>query len=435
MSWAGPEEIYLSTSLASYLDKKLLVLLRDGRKLMGLLRSFDQFANAVLEGACERVIVGDLYCDIHLGLYVIRGENVVLIGELDLEREELPPLMARVSEAEIRRNEWCKTKSQPYTSSQQSTWKAIWKNPSGFYGFMSLAFAILGLFWFFQYARFWREIFPLQNCITLVITLGMFEMAFWYFDYAEFIETGIRPTGITKWAVTFGTIKHTVARLVILMVSMGYGVVRPTLGGLTSKVILVGVTFFVASEVLEMVENVGTVSDLSGRARLFSVLAVSMLDAFIIIWMFKSLSATLNKLQAKRMMVKPDIYRKFTNALAVVVIVSVGWICYELYFKANDVYNECWQNAWIIPAFWRVLSFSLLCVICALWAPSLNSMRYTYSDDASDEFDRDDGALTLIKPSTIPSKDVQSSLEPRPVQANNGASNGDSVMQNSVMML
>lgn len=85
------------------------MLLRDGRKLLGTLRSFDQFgnvsfsfihfeydrkcspineitpvflANAVLEGACERVIVGDLYCDIPLGLYIIRGENVVLIGEL-----------------------------------------------------------------------------------------------------------------------------------------------------------------------------------------------------------------------------------------------------------------------------------------------------------------------------------------------------------------
>ncbi|XP_076934888.1 sm-like protein LSM1B [Bidens hawaiensis] len=103
MSWAGPEDIYLSTSLASYLDKKLLVLLRDGRKLLGILRSFDQFANAVLEGACERVIVGDLYCDIPLGLYVIRGENVVLIGELELEKEELPPHMTRVSEAEIKR--------------------------------------------------------------------------------------------------------------------------------------------------------------------------------------------------------------------------------------------------------------------------------------------------------------------------------------------
>ncbi|KAG6425803.1 hypothetical protein SASPL_110007 [Salvia splendens] len=103
MSWAGPEDVFLSTSLASYLDKKLLVLLRDGRKLLGILRSFDQFANAVLEGAWERVIVGGLYCDIPLGLYIIRGENVVLIGELDLDKEELPSHMTRVSSEEIKR--------------------------------------------------------------------------------------------------------------------------------------------------------------------------------------------------------------------------------------------------------------------------------------------------------------------------------------------
>ncbi|OAY81170.1 sm-like protein LSM1B [Ananas comosus] len=105
MSWAGPDDSFLSTSLASFLDKKLIVLLRDGRKLLGTLCSFDQFANAVLLGACERVIVGDLYCDVPLGLYVIRGENVVLIGELDHERDELPANMKKVSEAEIRKAE------------------------------------------------------------------------------------------------------------------------------------------------------------------------------------------------------------------------------------------------------------------------------------------------------------------------------------------
>ncbi|KAG8380153.1 hypothetical protein BUALT_Bualt07G0163900 [Buddleja alternifolia] len=285
--------------------------------------------------------------------------------------------------------------------------KTVWKNPTGylpgrmaplmnFYGVMSLAFVVLGIFWFSQYARFWREVLPLQNCITLVITLGMLEMALWYYDYAEFNETGVRPTGITVWAVTSGTVKRTVSRLTILIVSMGYGVVRPTLGGLTSKVLLLGGTFFVATELLELIENVGAVSDLSGKARLFFVLPVAVLDAFIILWIFTSLSSTLNKLQARRMTAKLDIYRKFTNALAVAVIVSVGWTCYELYFKSNDVYNEQWRNAWIIPAFWQVLSFSVLCVICALWAPSQNSMRYAYSsEDAFGEFDKDD-TLTLI---------------------------------------
>ena len=103
MSWASLEDIYLPTSLASYLDKKVVLQLRDDRKLIGVLRSFDQFANVVMEGAYERIIVGDLYCDMRLGLYVVRGENVVLTGELDLEREELPQHMTRVSEAEITR--------------------------------------------------------------------------------------------------------------------------------------------------------------------------------------------------------------------------------------------------------------------------------------------------------------------------------------------
>ncbi|CAN1827969.1 Transmembrane protein 87A [Linum perenne] len=243
--------------------------------------------------------------------------------------------------------------------------KTIWKNPGGylpgrmaplmnFYAFMSIAYVILGIFWFSQYARFWKEVFPLQNCITVVITLGMFEMAFWYFDYAEFNETGIRPTGTTVWAVTFGTVKRTVARLIILIVSMGYGVVRPTLGGLTSKVLMLGGTFFLTSEVLELVENVGAVSDFSGKAILFLVLPVALVDAFFILWVFKSLSATLNKLQ---------------------VPLPSMLIGLQLYFKSHDVYNEHWQNAWVIPAFWQFLSFSLLCVICVLWAPSQNSMR------------------------------------------------------------
>jgi len=287
------------------------------------------------------------------------------------------------------------------------TGKTIWKNPTGylpgrmaplmtFYGLMSLAYLLLGLVWFSQYARFWREILQLQNCITLVISLGMFEMTLLYFEYANFNATGIRSAGITIWAVTFGAVKRTISRLIILVVSMGYGVVRPTLGGLTSKVLLLGATFFLASELLDLVENVGSINDLSGKARLFLVLPVAILDAFIIIWIFTSLSKTLEKLQARRLLAKLDIYRKFTNALAVAVMVSVAWIGYELYFKATDPFSERWQSAWIISAFWHVLSFSLLCVICALWAPSQNSTRYAYSDDVGEDFGEEE-TMSLTK--------------------------------------
>lgn len=39
-------------------------------------------ANLVLQDAIERIFVGDIYGDIYAGIYVVRGENVVLLGEI-----------------------------------------------------------------------------------------------------------------------------------------------------------------------------------------------------------------------------------------------------------------------------------------------------------------------------------------------------------------
>lgn len=59
-----------------------MVLLRDGRTLIGYLRSVDQFANLVLHRTIERIHVGNEYGDIPRGIFIIRGENVVLLGEI-----------------------------------------------------------------------------------------------------------------------------------------------------------------------------------------------------------------------------------------------------------------------------------------------------------------------------------------------------------------
>lgn len=48
--------------------------------------------NLVLHQAFERIIVGQQYADIPRGLFVIRGENVLLIGELDFHRPLRVPL-------------------------------------------------------------------------------------------------------------------------------------------------------------------------------------------------------------------------------------------------------------------------------------------------------------------------------------------------------
>ncbi|KAM7491829.1 hypothetical protein LguiA_034750 [Lonicera macranthoides] len=283
--------------------------------------------------------------------------------------------------------------------------RTVWRNPEGylpgkmaplmtFYGLMSLAYLVLGLLWFLRFVQYWKDIIQLHYHITAVIGLGMCEMAFWYFEYANFNATGSRPMGITLWAVTFSAVKKTVSRLLLLVVSMGYGVVRPTLGGIISRVFLLGVVYFVASEALELVEHLGNINDFSGKARLFLVLPVALLDACFILWIFSSLSKTLEKLQIRRSMAKLELYRKFTNSLAVSVLLSVAWIGYELYFNSSDPLSELWRRAWIIPAFWTLLAYLLLVVICILWAPSHNPTRYSYTEETGDDLDEEGISLT-----------------------------------------
>lgn len=90
----------LKVLLIVFILGKLMILLRDGRTLIGYLRSVDQFANLVLHkaiGKCsqdvyrrwdwfdwilERIHVGDKYGDMERGIFIIRGENVVLLGEI-----------------------------------------------------------------------------------------------------------------------------------------------------------------------------------------------------------------------------------------------------------------------------------------------------------------------------------------------------------------
>ncbi|KAA0713735.1 hypothetical protein cypCar_00007605 [Cyprinus carpio] len=56
--------------------------------------------NLVLHQTVERIHVGKKFGDIPRGIFVVRGENVVLLGEVDLDKE-CDQILQRVSIEEI----------------------------------------------------------------------------------------------------------------------------------------------------------------------------------------------------------------------------------------------------------------------------------------------------------------------------------------------
>ncbi|KAK3686976.1 U4/U6-U5 snRNP complex subunit LSM8 [Vermiconidia calcicola] len=77
-------------SLNQYLNKKVLIITVDGRTLTGTLVSCDQVTNLVLKDTIERIIRPqddeEPSAEQPHGLYLVRGDNVVVCG---LVNEEL----------------------------------------------------------------------------------------------------------------------------------------------------------------------------------------------------------------------------------------------------------------------------------------------------------------------------------------------------------
>ena len=85
-----PGDLFFGTSsLIAQLDKKVMVVLQSDEHILGTLRSFDQFGNFVLEKAVRRFYEGKFFTDMPLGasFFIIRGENVEILGEVDEEKD------------------------------------------------------------------------------------------------------------------------------------------------------------------------------------------------------------------------------------------------------------------------------------------------------------------------------------------------------------
>ncbi|CAJ2512986.1 Uu.00g011050.m01.CDS01 [Anthostomella pinea] len=80
------------SNLYSYVNKKVLIMTADSRTLVGNLLSCDQQTNLVLGKATERVIRtpddDEPSTEVPLGLYLVRGDNVCVVGLVDESLDE-----------------------------------------------------------------------------------------------------------------------------------------------------------------------------------------------------------------------------------------------------------------------------------------------------------------------------------------------------------
>ncbi|XP_012598270.1 transmembrane protein 87B isoform X2 [Microcebus murinus] len=256
-----------------------------------------------------------------------------------------------------------------------------------FYMVMCIVYILYGILWLMWSACYWKDILRIQFWIAAVIFLGMLEKAVFYSEYQNINSTGLSTQSLLIFAELISASKRTLARLLVIIVSLGYGIVKPRLGTVMHRVIGLGLLYFIFAAIEGVMRVIGANdSDLV----LLASLPLSLLDSGLCWWIFISLAQTMKTLRLRKNTVKFSLYRHFTNTLIFAVLASVVFMVWTTKTFRIAKCQSDWMERWVEDAFWSFLFSLILIVIMFLWRPSANNQRYAFMpliDDSDDEIE------------------------------------------------
>ncbi|XP_054651675.1 transmembrane protein 87A-like [Dunckerocampus dactyliophorus] len=258
-----------------------------------------------------------------------------------------------------------------------------------FFMVMCIVYVLFGTLWLIWCACYWRDLLRIQFWISGVIILGMLEKAVFYSEYQSIRYRGDYVQGAVIFAELLSALKRSLARILVLIVSLGYGIVKPRLGTTVHRLAAVGLLYLLFSSVEGVLRVTG---GFYGTVALVANLSLSLIDSCVMWWIFISLSQTTRLLKLRRNVVKLSLYQHFTNTLIFSVVASIIFIIWTTkVFKLVDC-QKSWRDLWVDDAFWRLLFSTILLVIMVLLRPSANSQRFSHSPLIDDDDDEEEDA-------------------------------------------
>ncbi|XP_056403173.1 transmembrane protein 87A isoform X2 [Hyla sarda] len=255
-----------------------------------------------------------------------------------------------------------------------------------FFMVMCIVYVLFGALWLAWSACYWKDLLRVQFWVGAVILLGMLEKAVFYAEFQNIRYYGESVEGAVILGELLSAVKRSLARILVIIVSLGYGIVKPRLGATLHKVVMAGVLYLLFSGMEGVLRVTGAQSDLSSLA----FIPLAFLDTALCWWIFISLTQTMKLLTLRRNVVKLSLYRHFTNTLILAVVASIIFIIWTtMKFRFVDCQSD-WQELWVDDAIWRLLFSMILFVIMILWRPSANNQRFAFSPLNEEDEDEDD---------------------------------------------
>ncbi|KAK3944281.1 lung seven transmembrane receptor-domain-containing protein [Diplogelasinospora grovesii] len=267
-----------------------------------------------------------------------------------------------------------------------------------FYGGITILYALVLVFWGFLYFHHRSDILAVQNYITAILIFLVVEMLMtWgFYDYLNRNGSNMGSRVLLIVVAILNAVRNSFSFFLLLIVCMGYGVVKPTLGRTMIYVRFLAIAHFVFGLIYAITSLLVT-PDTAGPFVLLIVLPLAGTLTAFYVWTLNSLNFTLKDLRERKQHVKETMYKKLWWCILLSIIVIFAFFFFNSFSFASasdpDYVPFHWKSRWFILDGWlNLVYFADVAWIAYVWRPTANNRRFAMSDEIAQE---DDGTFEI----------------------------------------
>ncbi|KAI4105053.1 MAG: hypothetical protein L6R37_002941 [Teloschistes peruensis] len=404
-SWGGDTDPYILTTLEKATpppDQDVFISLvifefRD-EDLIGIWPTPDSLDK---EYICTQSNVDQNFCNsTQLGEFILSpnasdSKNQILSTKINLKDPEAPKY-------EIKKTGYYCVGSAPFSDNAQYKGNVKFRNAYGrlpaaqiaklpFYAGITIVYAVIGIFWGFLYAQNRHDILAVQNYITAIIVFLIVEqlMTWGFYDYKNThgFNAGAKVFMLVDSILNAG--RNSFSFFLLLIVCMGYGVVKPSLGKTMVYVRFLAIAHFVFG-VIYAVASLSITPDNAGPLVLFVILPLAGTLTAFYVWTLSSLNHTMKDLLTRKQHVKALMYKKLWYAILASIVVIFAFFFLNSFTFAErsspDFVPNHWKTRWFILDGWLNLVYMVdIAYVAYLWRPTVNNRRFAMSDEIAQD--------------------------------------------------
>eukprot|EP01080_Neovahlkampfia_damariscottae_P001953 gene1953-1461_t len=273
-----------------------------------------------------------------------------------------------------------------------------------FYGGLIILYLIFGFVWFYFILKYRSSVLNLQNWITIVLMLNIFQVSFIFFDYFLTNWLGYHSSLIILISVVLTMIKKCLSRILVLLVAMGMSTVFSDIT--TNKKYMITIysfTYFIGYSIYEISRILFFYDYFTKVTLIILVIPVCLIDAIMFVWIFIELRSTINELSETKQSFKLSLYSKFKVLVFIYVLLCVNWMILNILFEFIENFQPFYYLNFVFDCFWELLYFIAFVSICYIWKPIEGNERYVESKQIADE---DEDELDMMTKSQIEEESI-----------------------------